>query len=101
MTEQPTAGRDVLAELDSINGYLLGLIGDEPKEGQESNRRDLASRMVHLRNLAQNIVELAAEYASGVSHEERMRRSTGQPLTADQSELDRLRERVRELEGSA
>ena len=88
MSEQPAAGRDVLSELDSIRDYLLGLIGEEPLPGQESNRRDLVSRMAHLRVVAQNVVELSAEYSSGVTHEQRVQNSMGvQPSAEDYAKL--------------
>jgi hypothetical protein len=90
MTEQPPGGRDVLAELDSARDYLLGLCGDDPQPGLEANKTEITSRMFHLRNVAQNTLELAAEYASGVTHEDRVRRSMGLPA-GELSEIERLR----------
>lgn len=79
------ADRDVLKELDSAEAYLNQLIGEEPLDGQASNKKDLALRMAPLRALAQNIVELAAEYSSGVTPRQRMSKAIGQELTHDQT----------------
>jgi hypothetical protein len=84
MSQAPAAGRDVLAELDSIQEYLLGLCGEHPQPGLDVNAKDLASRMAHFRPLAQNTVELAAEYASGVTVKDRLEKSMGQSLSWDQ-----------------
>lgn len=69
--------RDVIAELDSVGEHLLSLCGDIPLPGLDANAKDIASRLLHLKALAQNTIELAAEYASGVTHEERVRKSMG------------------------
>lgn len=111
MSEQPAAGRDVLAELDSIRDYLLGLCGENPLHGLASNARELASKFVHLRAVAQNTTELAAVYASGVTPRDLLEKSMGQPLTDDQvrhmglsgsdAELARLREENDRLKAAA
>ena len=107
--------RDVLAELGSIEDYLSGLIGGNPLPGQDSNRQRLAGEFVAVRELAQNIVELAAEYNSGVTHIQRLEGSMGVRLTEDQvrhlglsgeasnaqqEEIDRLRLQVAELQAA-
>lgn len=80
MSEQPAAGRDVLAELDSIQSYLLGLCGENPQPGLDSNKKTLAGEFLGYRALAQNTVELAAEYASGVTFKQRLEKSYGHHL---------------------
>jgi hypothetical protein len=73
--------RDVLAELDSIEAYLNGLIGDDPLPGQDSNKQHLGPEFLGVRTLAQNVIELAAAYSSGVTHKDRLEKSMGQSLT--------------------
>jgi hypothetical protein len=79
-----TKDRDVLAELDSIEEYLDGLIGTKPLPGQDANRQRLAGEFVSVRSLAQNVVELAGVYSSGVTHKDRLEQSMGQQLTDEQ-----------------
>jgi len=103
MTEQPAGGRDVLAELDSLGEYLLALIGDNPQPGQDANKTDLVSRLFHLKTVAQNISELHAVYASGVTHDQLVRRSRGmsEADTAAQERIAELERQLAEARGSA
>jgi hypothetical protein len=112
MSETPAAGRDVLAELDSIKDHLLGL-GKEhskPGYGQDVNLKDLEHVFERMRTLAGNIVGLHAEYSSGVTPKDRLEKSMGQALDDQQvqhmafadpkattDELARLREQVATL----
>jgi hypothetical protein len=84
MSEQPVAGRDVLAELDSIQAYLLGLCGDNPQPGLDANKKTLPAEFAAYRGLAQNTVELAAEYASGGTFKDRLEKTYGRALTEEQ-----------------
>lgn len=72
-----TPQRDVLAELDSVRAYLEELIGEEPLAGQDSNLKRLDSVYDGLYSLAENVVQLAAEYGSGLTHAHRVASSTG------------------------
>jgi hypothetical protein len=103
MTEQPAGGRDVLAELDSVGEYLLGLIGDDPKPGQDANKSDLLSRLFHLKTVAQNISELHALYSSGVTHEQLVRSSRGlsEADTAAQARIADLERQLAEARGGS
>jgi hypothetical protein len=101
MTEQPDGGRDVLAELDSIGAYLAALCGSDPQPGLDADKARLPGEMQAMKDLAANIVELAAAYASGITHEERVRRSSGAPASDADSELDRLRAENEALKGGA
>jgi len=65
--------RDVLAELADIKSYLEGRIGDDPKPGQDANVRRLEGEYAAFYNVAENIVQLADIYDSGVTHEDRLR----------------------------
>ncbi len=65
--------RDVLAELQSVREYLVGLIGDDPQPGQDANAKRLEGEYAAFYAVAENVVELAAIYASGVTHEDRLR----------------------------
>lgn len=69
--------RDVLAELDSAAEYLRGLIGTDPLPGQDANAVRLEGEFTAFRAVAQNIVELNTEYASGKTHEQRVAASMG------------------------
>lgn len=95
MTEQPTGGRDVLAELDDIGQYLEGLASQHSATGwgQDENSRDLAQVLPRLKDLAANIIALHGEYSSGITHEQRVARSTGADLDAAASAA-----RIAELE---
>jgi hypothetical protein len=101
MTEQP-GGRDVLAELDSIEAYLQGLVGASPGPGLDVNMADISSRLVHLRPLVQGTIELAAEYASGITHEQRVAASTGSDggAAAASARIAELERQLAEARGS-
>lgn len=88
--------RDVLAELDDIDTYLRDLIGKDPLPGQDANLKRLAGEMAGIRAVAQNVVELHAEYSSGVTHEDRVRKSMGYD-PADKAAKDRIAELERQL----
>jgi hypothetical protein len=88
--------RDVLAELASVREYLFGLIGDDPQPGQDANARRLEGEYAAFYNVAENVVELAAVYASGVTHEDRLK-AAGMIPGDDQASAVRIADLERQL----
>lgn len=84
--------RDVLAELASVKEYLLGRIGDDPQPGQDANVRRLEGEYAALYSVAENIVELADVYDSGVTHEDRLRAAGMLPGDPGQAAAARIAE---------
>jgi hypothetical protein len=90
--------RDVLAELASVREYLVGLIGDDPQPGQDANAKRLEGEYAAFYNVAENVVELAAVYASGVTHEDRLRAAGQLPDEGGQAAAARIAELEAQLE---
>jgi hypothetical protein len=101
MTEQPPGGRDVLAELDSIGEYMASAVfGEHPAPGLLANKPRFAAELAAVRSIAENSLELKADYDSGGTHEARIARSMAMTASPpEHGELERLRARVAELEG--
>lgn len=97
------ASRDVLAELDSVEQYLRDLIGSDPAPGHDANLAAMDSVFARARDLTQNTVELAAEYGSGVTHEQRVANSMGvKPADAEaQAKIADLEAQVAALKAGA
>jgi hypothetical protein len=97
--------RDVLAELDDIEQYLTGLANEHATAGwgQDSNLQHLHGDVQALKNVAQNIVELHAEYSSGVTHEQRLRKLSPEGTAEHdaQSEIEDLRRQLAEVRGAS
>ncbi len=83
-TTPASTERDVLAELDSVGEHLHGLMGEEDLPGRHSNRLQFTGVLKDLRQIAENIVNLEKEYASGVTHKQRLEKSMGSELSSAQ-----------------
>ena len=95
MAEVDTQEHALLDALDEVVRLHDELVGDKPAPGLDHNKAAVADHVDNLRRLAQNTLELKAEYDKGVTHAQRVRRSTGMEDTDDMS--DRVKELERQL----
>jgi hypothetical protein len=95
--------RDVLAELDGINSYLMTRIGPNPTPGwgQDANLKRLAGEYAAFRACAQNIVELADIYDAGVTHGDRLRSAGMLPGSGDSARVAELERQLAEARAAS